>query len=142
MITLRRKKLQKLTTEELDNNLTYLESISNDGVSPTQSSVGSFQTIVYNLDSSSVWYHSNLSGNFTASIVTQADARSQVVKNFWVYIDQSQTAYRPEKIIVNDDPPKVFWQGGTYSLIPNSINRLDFTLIFRNNSWSVLIKSN
>lgn len=142
MITLRRKKGQKLTIQELDSNLTHLERVSGGGTSPTQSSVGVGSTIEYNLDNSSCWYHTNLTGNFTASIVTQQDTRGQLIKNFTVYIDQNQNTYRPSKIIINDGPVDVLWKGGTYSLTPNSLNKLDFTLIFRNNGWNILIKSN
>lgn len=94
--------------------------------------------VVHDFLTGSIWYHSNISGNFTPNFtnVPTTDDRSTVVT---LILNQGSTTYLPTSFQINGNAQTIKWLGGTIPVSePNRTDIISFVMIRTNNSWIVL----
>lgn len=99
---------------------------------------GATGTVVHDISTGSIWYHSSLSANFTANFtnVPTTNNRSITVA---LILDQGATARIPNAVQVDGAAQTIQWSGG---LSPSGTNNytdiVNFTLIRVSSAWTVL----
>lgn len=99
---------------------------------------GSTGTVAHDTSTSSIFYHTSISANFTANFTNVATTNLRA-KAIALVLIQGSTAYMPTAVQIDGVSQTIKWAGG---VIPagtvNGINVVTFTLIRASSSWSVL----
>jgi len=99
---------------------------------------GATGTVVHDISTGSIWYHSSLSANFTANFtnVPTTNNRSITVA---LILDQGATARIPNAVQVDGAAQTIQWSGGAPpSGTNNYTDIVNFTLIRVSSAWTVL----
>ena len=99
---------------------------------------GATGTVVHDISTGSIWYHSSLSANFTANFtnVPTTNNRSITVA---LILDQGATARIPNAVQVDGAAQTIQWSGGSIPVGTNNYTDIvNFTLIRVSSAWTVL----
>lgn len=111
------------------------ETVYNDVV--VVNTPGSLYQYNFNNYNANIFYHFNLSSNWTANLINlPLDNDRQY--NFRFYIEQSVTPYIPITVQINSLTQSIEWQAGSApSGTPNATDIIEFNILRYNNNWTV-----
>ena len=121
-----------------DKNITINE-LTLKGAKENISSISSATGVVdHNLNNGNIFYHSSISGNFTANF-TNVFTNDNYGSGVTLILDQGGSAYLPTAVQIDGSAQTIKWLGG--ELPEGTINQIDiisFSLIRLNSSWTIL----
>jgi hypothetical protein len=94
--------------------------------------------VTHDFSTTAIWYHSNLSGNFTVNLINlpTTDNRSISIS---LILAQGGTARVPTALQIDGVNQTINWASGTLPTGNNNkIDLVSFTLIRSNSSWTVI----
>jgi len=101
------------------------------------SNTTSSSEIEYNFNTSSIWYHNDLSSDFTASISNVPISDSIITFN--IVIEQSATAYLPTDVKINGSSYTIYWNAGSLPTgTPDFIDIIGLSILQFNGDIKVL----
>lgn len=117
-----------------------LTSISN--VSETFTSLtGATGTVTHDTSTSSIFYHTSISANFTANF-TNLSTTNNRTRTVVLILIQGSTAYMPTAIQIGGTSQTIKWAGGVAPTgSSNSVNIISFTFLRASDAWTVVAQT-
>lgn len=94
--------------------------------------------VVYDYNSSSIFYHATASSNFTANFTNLPTTDNRVL-TATIVISQGVSAYIPNVVQIAGVTQSIKWAGGTQSGTANSLDLISFNFIRTGNTWTNVI---
>jgi hypothetical protein len=98
---------------------------------------GSTGSVSHSLNSSNLFYHSDLSGDLDIDF-TDVPSSNGTAVGLTIMISQGSTDYTINSLSVNGESVTIKWNGGTPSTTPNNVDVFGFSILRVNNNWVVL----
>lgn len=94
--------------------------------------------VTHDFTSGSIWYHSNISANFTPNFTNVPTTDNRSIVNTLV-LSQGATPYIPTALQINGVAQTIKWLGSTVPTAEaQTVNIVSFVMIRTNNTWTVL----
>ena len=111
---------------------------SNTGVEVMTELSGASSTVTHNLNSSAVFYHSSIAGNFTANFTNAPTTNARSIQ-IALILNQGATPYICNGVQIDGVGQTINWQGGSVPTgTGNKKELINFSLIRTGSSWIVL----
>jgi hypothetical protein len=99
---------------------------------------GATGTVVHDFSTGAIWYHSNISANFTANFTNVPTTNNRAISVALILI-QGATPYIPNVVQIAGTPVTISWQDNeTPTGNANKRDLVSFTLLRVSNAWSVI----
>ena len=127
------------------NTPTSFADISLNGITSISSTSETLNTIVgasgiveHDFASSSVWYHTGATEDFTANFTNVPTLNSRIL-SVALLIDQGATPYLPASVQIDGVSQTILWQNASSpSGTPDSVDLVSFSLIRTGSVWTVI----
>lgn len=94
--------------------------------------------VTHDFTSGSIWYHSNISANFTPNFTNVPTTDNRSIVNTLV-LSQGATPYIPTALQIDGVAQTIKWLGSTVPTAEaQTVNIVSFVMIRTNNTWTVL----
>jgi len=106
-------------------------------VDPVQTKTGATGTVEHNVKLGLIFYHTSVSGNFTANF-TNVPTTNERAMTAILFIEQGSTPYLPNAVQIGGTSQTINWLGG--SAPTGTANKKEvaaFTLMRVGNAWTV-----
>ncbi len=124
-------------TFSINTNTVFLDQVNMQQVVEKIVSSTASSEIEYDFSQSAIWYHNDLSGNFTASFINVPESDSAITLN--IVIEQSGTAYLPTDTKINGNTYSIYWNSGILPTgTPNFVDIVGLSILQFNSSIKVL----
>jgi len=124
-------------TFSINTNTVFLGQVNMQQVVEKIISSTASSEIEYDFSQSAIWYHNDLSGNFTASFINVPESDSAITLN--IVIEQSGTAYLPTDAKINGNTYTIYWNSGILPTgTPNFVDIVGLSILQFNSSIKVL----
>ena len=128
-----------IVTDNTTTNSLTVDELTLKGAKENISSISSATGVVdHNLNNGNIFYHSSISGNFTANF-TNVFTNDNYGSGVTLILDQGGSAYLPTAVQIDGSAQTIKWLGG--EIPEGTINQIDiisFSLIRLNSSWTIL----
>jgi hypothetical protein len=99
---------------------------------------GATGTVVHDFTTGSLFFHSSIVSNFTANITNVPTTNNRSTAIAFI-LDQGSSAYIPNALQIDGAAQTIRWSGGSLpSGTNNYIDIVNFTLIRKNNTWTII----
>ena len=101
-------------------------------------SISDASIVVHDFATGAIWYHSDISANFTANFTNVPTTNDRTLAVVLV-LNQGATAYIPNAVQINGVAQTILWQGTVLPVgTTNRVNVVSFTLVRTGSAWTVI----
>jgi hypothetical protein len=106
-------------------------------VDPVQTKTGATGTVEHNVKLGLIFYHTSVSGNFTANF-TNVPTTNERAMTAILFIEQGSTPYLPNAVQIDGSAQTINWvSGNTPTPAANKKEVAAFSLVRVGNTWNV-----